>query len=148
MKASISFLDLELDEVTKLVAAAKKLGISRADEDEDDDDDEEETKPKSKRGSKKSKQKQAEDDDDDSDEDESDDDSDEDDGDESDVGDDDEDDDDGPTLAQVMSAFKSFVKKHKGDKKKAIPILKQFKVKSPNDLKEKDYAKVIKLLSK
>lgn len=148
MKASISFLDLELEDVTRLVAAAKKLGIDHSEEEDDDDEDEDKAPPK-KKGSKKGKQKPDEDDEDDdsddgddSDDDDSDDDADDDDG------DDDSDDDDGPTLAQVMDAFKKFVKKNKGDKKKAIPILKQFKVKSPNDLKEKDYAKVIKLLSK
>jgi hypothetical protein len=53
---------------------------------------------------------------------------------------------DGPTLAVVMDAFKKFIKKHKGDKSKAIPILKKFKVKSPNDLEESDYPAVLKLL--
>lgn len=52
----------------------------------------------------------------------------------------------GPTLALVMEAFKKFVKKHKGDKGPAIKVLKKFKVKSPSELDESDYAAVIKAL--
>lgn len=55
---------------------------------------------------------------------------------------------DGPTLAEVMEAFKKFVKKHKGNKTPAFTILKKFKAKTPNDLGEKHYEKVIQLLKK
>lgn len=55
---------------------------------------------------------------------------------------------DGPTLADVMAACKLFVKRNGGDKKTIIPILKKFKVKTPNELEEDDYASVLKLLLK
>lgn len=56
-------------------------------------------------------------------------------------------DSDGPTLAEVMDAFKKYVKKNDGDKKSVIPILKKLGVKSPSEIDENDYARALKLLS-
>lgn len=61
----------------------------------------------------------------------------------------DDDEDGGPTYEDVVKAFKRWsrsIDDVKVMRKERMAILKKFKVESPTDLEEKDYAAVIKLL--
>lgn len=53
--------------------------------------------------------------------------------------------DEAPSKQDVIKAFKAFI--NENDNSAAKKVLAKFKVKSVQDLKEKDYAKVISLLS-
>lgn len=53
---------------------------------------------------------------------------------------------DGPTKEDVREALSAFASKKKGNDAKALAVLNKFGVNHLNKLKEKDYAKVIKLL--
>lgn len=136
MQCDITVRDLDAKQVQSLMAFAAKMKAKTTtvedDTDDDTDDDEEDTKP-SRTKPKTSKRAAASDDDDEDTDDDTD--------------TDDTDDDDGPTLANIMEGFKALNKKNKGDKAASIKILKRFGVKSPNELDQSDYPKVMKLLN-
>lgn len=133
---TLTLNDLDPKKAQQIIAMLGKKADAVTTDDDDDEDEDEETTTTTRRSGKGKVRASSTDDDEDEDDTEDDDE------------DDDTDEDDGPTMAMVMSAFKAFTKKNKGNKKPSIAILKKFNVKSPSELDEEDFDKVLKLLKK
>lgn len=131
---NLTLNDLDPKKAAQILAMLSKKAAATSTDDDDDEDEEEETTPR-KTGKKPAQRAASNDDDDDTEDDDDD-------------TDDDDESNDGPTMAEVLAAFKTFTKKNKGNKKPAIAILKKFDVKSPSELEEEDFGKVMKLLTK